>query len=137
MTKKDKHLHHFLDIYNLSIHVAVTKKQMRHAEKVLKQDLQGPIKRKASGATFSITGERGGAESYHVYFWIDKAAWKRAGAHQSKLAEVCAHEAAHGAGMIWHHLGAEMNDDTLRDDEPMAYLIGWLTELLYSQATKK
>lgn len=133
---KNKHHHHFLDIYNLSVHVAVTRKQMRHAEKYLKQNLRGPIKRRAAGATFAIRAKRDGAETFHVYFWIDKKMWKKAGGYHSKLAEICAHEAAHGAGMIWNETNATMDHDTLRDDEPMPYLIGWLTELLVRKVLK-
>ena len=67
----------------------------------------------------------------HVLFWIDQSTWLESGRHPSKLVELCAHEAAHGTGMIWNHIEARLNHRTLKEDEPMAYLIGWLTELLF------
>lgn len=126
-----KHTHLFLDIYNVDLHIAVTREQVSHMKSVIPSMHKIPKKHPPSGATSAHNGTRDGAASYHICFWIDHQAWVAAGSYPSKLAEICAHEAAHGAGMIWRHIGAEIDHDTLRDDEPMAYLIGWLTEQLF------
>lgn len=129
---KDKHYYHFLDIYNINILVAVTKPQLKKMLKELPA-MSDPTKKheRPAGATAAIIGTTDGIKSYHVAFWIDKKMCAKVKSNKhSKLAEICAHEATHGAGMIWRHIGADINHDTLRDDEPMAYLVGWLTELL-------
>lgn len=127
-----KHHHQFIDIYNINIHVAVTKSQLKNMKKSI-QSLKDPTKKRypPAGATSSHNGTTDGVNSYHIAFWIDREMWKTVDHNQySKLAEICAHEAAHAAGMIWNEIGASLDHDTLRDDEPLPYLIGWLTELL-------
>lgn len=130
---KAKHDFHFLDIYNLDVRVAVTKKQLKHMQKKLGL---GPLNKKnpPAGATYELYTTRGGAQVFTVCFWIDAKMWKRSGADMYKLAEICAHEASHGFGMIWNHIGGTMDHKTFRDDEPAAYLHGWLTAHLMQLA---
>lgn len=133
---KTKHDYHFLDIYNLDVRVAVNKQQLKDMCKEL--DMV-PLKLDPdpAGATYCRYYQRGGAEIFAVCFWIDAKLWKKSGSDVFKLAEICAHEAAHGFGMIWNHIGGTMDHDTFRDDEPAAYLLGWLTSHLVRLAMEE
>jgi hypothetical protein len=136
LVELDGHYRHYLDIYSIDIHVAVTLSQLAHMSTELNV-MKGLSKKKhpPSGATHGKYGKRGGAEIYSLAFWMDRQKWIEAGSPPNKLADVAAHEAAHGAGMLWRHIGAWHSPVTLSDDEPMAYLIGWLTGVLYECVT--
>lgn len=132
--KKTTSRHRFLDVFAVNLHLAVTRPELRHMLEVI-PSMEDPRPAGPAGATSGHDGYNadGAITSYHVAFWVDRRAWRRRGSDPARLAEICAHEAAHAAGMIWRHIGATINHDTLRDDEPMAYLLGDLAGWLYAE----
>lgn len=121
---------HYLDLYRVNLHAATTRRQLRDLLTTFTA-MEDPTAQAATpgGSTAGWRGDTDGVESYHVVWWIDAESH----ADPAALVNTVAHEAMHGAGIILRHLGADVNPDTICD-EPTAYLVGFLTEWLWSAA---
>ena len=114
---------HVLDVYGTTLHLATTPKSL---DKIRKQ-MPGAVEDiGAIGGTCTVLEHHdGGATTYHVVFWVDFAAHD---GDALRLVNTAAHEAAHGAGFLFDHIGQSYGGDS----EAFAYLVGWLTEWIVS-----
>lgn len=122
---KSRGFSHVLDVYDTHLHLCTTKGQLRRHLRDMGGVLERGLPEDADGATMStIEYPPTGGSVHHLTFYIPDAADRP----PSARANVCAHEAAHAAGEI---LGRK-NAETDPRDEHVAYLIGWLTEWLWT-----
>ena len=112
-----KPAHHKLDIYGTELHFAATPQAWAILRR-MNPNLD-PAKHLGYGATYD-SHERD-TDQHHAWVWIDKA--KHAG--PLDLANTVAHEATHVALDITDRHAI---DPTSGNGEPLAYLVGWLTE---------
>lgn len=114
---------HFLEVYGLHLHLATDVKAWRKLNKRVSDSLHTK-KPDASGLVEigTFTTQRG-MHMPHVYIFIN------VGAHEDieGLVDTIAHEASHAAGAIAEHIGHPIAPV----DEPVAYLVGWITRWLY------
>lgn len=131
MSRK-KHGWLYLDLYRVNLHVATNPDQLRDLLRTFDQ-MEDPTVRDdpPAASTAGWLGDTDGVKSYHVVWWID--APSHSAEDLDRLVNTVAHEAMHGAGMIWRNIGAQL-DATAITDEPLAYLVGFLTEWLWSAA---
>lgn len=110
------HLHH-LDIYDVGLHIVTDERSARTACRRYDVDVDDVI----AGAHGSVTPlQQRGTGALVVLVWISP------GLAPEQLLSTCAHEAAHAAEAIFGPLDIPMSG------EPLAYLIGWLTQRIHS-----
>lgn len=118
------HVSRHLDIYDTGLHLARTKREWASLKRKLKIPDQCPDS--AGQATFATFHPNdGGITQPHLILWIDIKSHRT----RAELVNTCAHEAAHAATSLLDHLGHQIKVS----DEPHAYLVGWLTEWLWSE----
>lgn len=119
--------HHVLDVYGAHIHLATD----RRAWATLRRRYSGMVDTvpESAGwcriATFHPKG--GGITELHLVLWVDVAAHH---AQPGELLDTCAHEATHAALALMDHIG---HDPRGSADEPIAYLVGWLTRWMWER----
>lgn len=117
---------HTLDIYGVTLHLVTTRTDLTRLRKRL--DFL-PERIEDSGLTqFAQVYRQAGSMlcSPHVVIWVDEAQH----ADTAELVETYAHEAAHAAGQICEYISHPVT----ANDEPFAWLVGWITRWLWSQA---
>lgn len=117
---------HSLDIYGADIYLATTKRDWSVLRRKVKSlDAKAPDS--AGQATFAtFQPNSGGLTVPVVIFWLDVKEHKTT----VELIDTCAHEATHAAAALFEHIGHA----PAANDEPHAYLVGWLTAWLWEQA---
>lgn len=119
-------VHHHLDVYDCEVFLARTKREWSALKRHTKATLD-PAPQSAGLTTFATYQPVGSFTRPHLFLWVDAGQHQRA----ADLVNTCAHEAAHAASYLLNHL-----DHTIRvSDEPHAYLVGWLTEWLWSHCS--
>jgi hypothetical protein len=111
---------HQLDVYGAWLHVVTRKKDWRRLRKEINREVP---KRVTSFGLACRTHGRDG--STHLLVFIDV---KKVG--DAGLVELCAHEAAHAAVMLFDQIGERVTWKS----EPYAYLCGWLTSFIWQHA---
>ncbi len=124
-----KPVEHWLDVYDACLHLAPDRKawaRLRRDHDILAEEpgAQGRT-------TFAVwQPDEPGHSEPHLFVFIDVATCAN---KPADLVNICAHEATHAAGQLLSHLGhKELNGS----DEPHAYLVGWLTEWLWTGCQK-
>lgn len=117
---KRQPVHHVLDVYGAHLWLATGPKQLRRLSDKFEDDgLGGGL-----GTTSLILDQQ--RHTPHVVIWIDVEAHA---ADALALVQTCAHEAAHVATMLLRHIGHTIRSE----DEPHAYLVGWVTAWILEQ----
>lgn len=120
---------HTLDIYGVDIHLATTEREWKKLRKRLTYLDDTP---NAAGFTHFAIWEPSDHTSPVpvVAFWIRNELTT----DPLQLVETCAHEAVHAATHILAWAGHDIRGDD-GNDEPTAYLAGWLTRWIWDNAT--
>lgn len=120
---------HRLDVYGSELYLARSAEEWKKLRK--RVDCLPKEVPTAAGQTTRLLRKRAGlAGTGHVIvFWVDVAMTQDPG----YLVNTCAHEATHGANFIFDWIG---HDVDAQKDEPTAYLVGWLTEWLWTHSAK-
>lgn len=117
---------HTLDIYGVDLHLATTEREWKNLRRRL--SYLDTLPDSAGLTHFAIWEPNDGGRSTPVVaFWI------RGGVAGDllDLVATCAHEATHAASHILTWTGHDIRGDR-GGDEPMAYLVGWLTQWLWT-----
>jgi hypothetical protein len=109
---------HLLDIYDVQLHAATTKRQWNNLRRTHHQIPK--LGRVCAYTTFFGDGKRG-----ILVFYLD------ARMKPDRLVQFAAHEATHGAGLLFDEMAATYNGES----EPFAWLVGWLTRWLWEATT--
>lgn len=125
--------HHTLDIYGTELHLTTTRagwKALSRRLPALSYDPDG-----VAGITSSrnLPGVNGGWDTHHVAFFVDTRPAKADPSNYSRLAGTVAHESTHAALAICDQRGLRVDADGAFDDEPFAFLIGWLSEWIWER----
>jgi hypothetical protein len=119
MGGRRKPLRHVLDVYGYPIHLATDARQWRKIREEITTLPEDPDSHGATHSVLEVTDA--GPNLLHLVFYVDVAGHDPE--TPGELVQTCAHEAAHGAGFLFDHIGAPYDGRT----EPYAYLVGWLT----------
>jgi hypothetical protein len=117
---------HVLDIYGAHLHVATNHEQWKA--------LRGRVKKlpkQADSLGLTCIRTMVTPDDRHIpvlAFYVDALAHRE---DVVELVDTCAHEAAHGAGMLLDHIGQPYAGTP----EHHAYLVGWLARWLFDAAT--
>lgn len=115
---------HLLDIYSVWIHAVSTPRQWAS----LQRRTGLPIGKcpKSLGQAKHVKEKFPGGAVHHFVVWIDKEAHDEVS--DAMWVETCAHESTHIGNMILDLVG---HQTYAGNDEPSAYLFGWLTQWVY------
>lgn len=118
---------HLLDVYSVRVHLATTRKDWAKLRKKLGIE---PLDVDCHGLTQHATwrANDGTSAEQHVLVYLDV---RGCDGDPRALVNVAAHEATHAATMLLRHYGHKIRGH----DEPHAYLVGWLTEWLWTHAS--
>lgn len=119
---------HLLDIYGARLHLATDKKSWRKMRR-LDPELPKDASSSAGWTMFTVFIPDDGSEPTPCLFlYVDVAS------HSSteSLVDTIAHEAAHAAGALLGYAGHGNGRGYVGDDEPHAYLVGWLAAWMWS-----
>ncbi len=114
---------HHLDIYDVDLHLATSRRQWASLRRRL-TFLDQAAPESLGFAHFAVWHPRGAGRAQPVsvfYIPVDKHA------SIEDLVNTCSHEASHGAGQILDWIGYDITGVS----EPHAYLVGWLTTWLW------
>lgn len=112
---------HQLDVYGMWVHVATRQKDWRRIRKAVSHTIQKNVD--SVGLTVRTRDSDG---VFHLVVFIAADRLGPAG-----LVEVCAHEAAHVATMLFDEIGQKVSWKS----EPYAYLTGWATSFIWQAAS--
>lgn len=113
-----KHVHHTLDVYDVELYLVTSPKGWKRLRKQLPFMDKGADS--AGASQFAIWHPNSGIACGHLVLYVDVGSHSTVG----ELVQTIAHEATHGAGSI---MGWIQHDACGGDNEPHAYLVGWLT----------
>lgn len=120
-------VHHLLDVYDTHLHCATNKR----AWATLRRRYPGLVEATPESAGLCRVAtwhpKDGGMHEFHLVLWINLAQHKT----EHELIDTCAHEATHAALSVMDHIG---HDSRGTNDEPVAYLVGWITRWLWNNA---
>ncbi|KAB2806985.1 hypothetical protein F9L07_28545 [Pimelobacter simplex] len=118
-----KAITHQLDIYGVHLHLATDRRQWSTLRRKL-TFLDKTVDHLGLTTFATWVPNKPGASIPYLVFWIDLAAH----ATDADLINTLAHEASHGAGQVLDWVSHKVPGT----DEPHAYLVGWLTEWLWT-----
>lgn len=115
-----KPIHHKLDIYGTELHAAFDHdgwKRLRRINRVLE-----PAKNLGYGVTY--TTQKRDTDQQHIWVYVDRAKC----AAVDELVDTASHEATHAAMSILERHAIDLDAS---QGEPLAYLVGWITNWLW------
>lgn len=125
--------HHSLDIYETELHLTTKRAGWAAISRrlpVLAHDIGG-----VAGCSSSrvIPATNGGWDTHHVALYIDTRPARADSSNYPKLAGTVAHEATHAALAICDQRGLRVSSEADHDEEPYAYLVGWLSQWIWER----